>query len=206
MTDPRTAAEITAETTGETGAGRDALGRLLLFGLLTAGIVLADQLTKAVVDSSFGLSSPSPFAPGEPIVPPTPVLGGFLQVAKTYNSGAIFGYLQSTATVFALGTLVVAAAIVLYEVTRGWRGPLLLTIALGFLLGGAIGNLIDRLRVGYVIDFADMGIGSIRWYSFNVADASVSTAIVLLVVVGLFGGWLERRGSEPPAAPRGADG
>jgi signal peptidase II len=203
VTDPRAAAETTAETTGE---GRDALGRLLLFGLLTAAIVLADQLTKAVVDSSFGLSSPSPFAPGEPIVPPTPILGGFLQVAKTYNSGAIFGYLQSTATVFALGTLVVAAAIVWYEVTRGWRGPLLLTIALGFLLGGAIGNLIDRLRVGYVIDFADMGIGSVRWYSFNVADASVSIAIVLIVVVGLFGGWLERRGSEPPAAPRGADG
>lgn len=198
MTDPRA-----AETTGE---GRDALGRLLLFGLLTAAIVLADQLTKAVVDLSFGLSSPSPFAPGEPIVPPTPILGGFLQVAKTYNSGAIFGYLQSTAAVFALGTLVVAAAIIWYEVTRGWRGPLLLTIALGFLLGGAIGNLIDRLRVGYVIDFADMGIGSVRWYSFNVADASVSTAIVLIVVVGLFGGWLERRGSEPPAAPRGADG
>ncbi len=199
MTDPHAA----AETTGE---GRDALGRLLLFGLLTAAIVLADQLTKAVVDSSFGLSSPSPFAPGEPIVPPTPILGGFLQVAKTYNSGAIFGLLQSTATVFALGTLVVAAAIVWYEVTRGWRGPLLLTIALGFLLGGAIGNLIDRLRVGYVIDFADMGIGSVRWYSFNVADASVSTAIVLIVVVGLFGGWLERRGSEPPAAPGGAGG
>ena len=203
MTGPRAAAETTAETTGE---GRDALGRLLLFGLLTAAIVLADQLTKAVVDSSFGLSSPSPFAPGEPIVPPTPILGGFLQVAKTYNSGAIFGLLQSTATVFALGTLVVAAAIVWYEVTRGWRGPLLLTIALGFLLGGAIGNLIDRLRVGYVIDFADMGIGSVRWYSFNVADASVSIAIVLIAVVGLFGGWLERRGSEPPAAPRGAAG
>ena len=198
MTDPRAAAE--------TPGSPDFRGRLLVFWALTAGIVIADQVTKAIVDVSYGLSSPSPYAPGQPVVPPTPILGDFLQVAKTYNSGAIFGYLESTALIFALGTIIVAAAIAWYEVTRGWRGPFLLTIALGFLLGGAIGNLIDRLRFGYVIDFTDMGIGSLRWYSFNVADAAVSIAIVLIAVVGLLGGWLERRGSKPPAAPRGAAG
>ncbi len=180
-------------------------GRLLVFWVLAAGIVIADQVTKAIVDASFGLSSLSQYAPGQPVVPPTPIIGDFLQVAKTYNSGAIFGYLQSTALIFALGTIVVVAAIAWYEVTRGWRGPFLLTIALGFLLGGAVGNLIDRLRHGYVVDFADMGIGSFRWYSFNVADAAVSTAIVLLLAVGIFSGWLEKRGSVPPA-PRGAAG
>jgi len=180
--------------------------RLLVFWALAAGIVLADQVTKAIVDASYSLSSPSSHAPGQPVVPPTPILGDILQVAKTYNSGAIFGYLESTALVFALGTIIVAVAIAWYEVSRGWRGPFLLTIALGFLLGGAVGNLIDRLRFGYVVDFADMGIGSLRWYSFNVADAAVSAAIVLIVVVGLFGGWLEGRGSQPPAAPPGAAG
>ena len=196
---------MTGPGTETTSGSPDRRGRFLVFWALAAGIVIADQVTKAIVDGSFGLSSLSQYAPGQPVVPPTPILGDFLQVAKTYNSGAIFGYLQSTALIFALGTIVVVAAIAWYEVTRGWRGPFLLTIALGFLLGGAVGNLIDRLRHGYVVDFADMGIGSFRWYSFNVADAAVSTAIVLMLVVGIFGGWLEKRSSVPPA-PRGAAG
>ena len=198
MTEPRAVVQ--------TAAPPDRRARLLVFSVLTVGIVIADQVTKAVVDAAYGLSSPSTHAPGQQVVPPTPILGDFLQVAKTYNSGAIFGFLESTALVFAMGTIIVAAAIAWYEITRGWRGPFLLTIALGFLLGGAIGNLIDRLRFGYVVDFADMGIGSIRWYSFNVADAAVSTAIVLIAVVGLFGGWLEGRGQTPPVEPPGAAG
>jgi len=198
VTEPRAVAQ--------TAGSPDRRGRLLVFSALTVVIVIADQATKALVDASYGLSSPSAHAPGQQVVPPTPILGDFLQVAKTYNSGAIFGFLESTALVFAMGTIIVAAAIAWYETTRGWRGPFLLTIALGFLLGGAIGNLIDRLRFGYVIDFADMGIGSLRWYSFNVADAAVSTAIVLIAVVGLFGGWLEGREPTPPVEPPGAAG
>ena len=60
------------------------------------------------------------------------------------------------------------------------------TIALGLLLGGAIGNLIDRLRYGYVVDFVDMGIGQWRFYTFNVADAAITTAIVLLLAMAVF--------------------
>ena len=63
---------------------------------------------------------------------------------------------------------------------------LYLSIALGLLLGGAIGNLIDRFRHGYVVDWIDMGIGNIRFWTFNVADAAVSTAILLLIVMALF--------------------
>jgi signal peptidase II len=61
----------------------------------------------------------------------------------------------------------------------------MLSITLGLLLGGALGNLIDRVRLGYVVDFVDAGIGSLRWYTFNVADASISCAIVLLLIVAL---------------------
>ena len=63
-----------------------------------------------------------------------------------------------------------------------------MSIALGFLLGGAIGNLIDRLRLGYVVDFVDIGIGNLRFYTFNVADSAISTAIVLLVAVAVVPG------------------
>jgi signal peptidase II len=62
----------------------------------------------------------------------------------------------------------------------------LLTIALGLLLGGAIGNLLDRLLYGYVTDFIDVGIGNSRFYTFNVADSAISVALVLLIVIALF--------------------
>jgi signal peptidase II len=184
----------------------DRRSRLALFGLLTLAVVVFDQATKAVVDSSFGLSSPSPFAPGAEIVAPTPILGDFLRVAKTYNSGAIFGLFDSGALLFALGSIVVAVGIAWYTITRGWRGPFLLVVALGLLMGSALGNLIDRLRFAYVIDFADMGIGSLRWYSFNVADASLSVALVLLVGLALFGGLLVegREGAKDPASGAGS--
>ena len=54
------------------------------------------------------------------------------------------------------------------------RAAAYLSITLGLLLGGAIGNLIDRIRLGYVVDFVDAGIGDLRWYTFNVADTAIS--------------------------------
>ena len=60
-----------------------------------------------------------------------------------------------------------------------------MTLALGLLLGGAVGNLIDRIRLGYVIDFADIGIGTWRWYIFNVADMAVTCFFLLMIGVWL---------------------
>jgi signal peptidase II len=60
-------------------------------------------------------------------------------------------------------------------------------------MGGALGNLIDRLRFGHVIDWVDTGLGSLRFYTFNVADAAISIAVVLLIGMSLLGsrlGWL----------------
>ena len=74
------------------------------------------------------------------------------------------------------------AALVAIEVSSGWKSWLV-TITLGLLLGGAIGNFIDRLRFGYVVDFADIGIGSSRFYIFNIADSAVTVAILLMFVL-----------------------
>jgi len=71
-----------------------------------------------------------------------------------------------------------------------------MSIALGLLLGGAIGNLVDRLRIGYVVDFIDIGIGSWRFYTFNLADSAISLAIVLLIGAALFP-VLTRLGERP---------
>ena len=69
----------------------------------------------------------------------------------------------------------------------------MLTVALGLLLGGALGNFTDRIRYQHVIDFVDTGIGDWRWYTFNVADSAISIALLLLIVLSIFGDRLTRR-------------
>ena len=86
------------------------------------------------------------------------------------------------APVFALVTIVVVGIIVAMEFRWGWRSPLM-SVALGLLLGGAIGNCIDRIRFGYVVDFADIGIGNWRFYIFNIADSAVTVSILLMLVL-----------------------
>jgi lipoprotein signal peptidase len=77
-------------------------------------------------------------------------------------------------------TLGVVAVLVTIEVGSGWKSWIV-TLTLGLLLGGAVGNFIDRLRFGYVVDFADIGIGGQRFYIFNVADSAVTVAILLML-------------------------
>lgn len=173
--------------------------RIGLFAALAVVVVVADQLTKAWVDASFGLSR-SATPTGSVLVPPTEVFGTFVRISKGYNDGALFGLFGSSATVFAIASLAVIGLIVWYEVTHGAKGPLLLSIALGLLAGGATGNLIDRVRLGYVVDFVDIGIGASRWYVFNVADASISTSIVLLLLISFFMDRLTRPAQARPTA------
>ena len=99
------------------------------------------------------------------------------------NSGILFGMLPQSAGAFAIVSLIVVGLIVVYHAKAG-RG-LLVTIALGLLLGGAIGNLLDRLHYGYVVDFVDMGIGRLRFFTYNLADAAITTSIVLLLVMAV---------------------
>ena len=77
----------------------------------------------------------------------------------------------------------VIGLIVWYHARSGRN--LLISIALGLLLGGALGNLVDRVRFGYVVDWVDAGIGTIRFWTFNVGDAAISVAILLLLLIAL---------------------
>jgi signal peptidase II len=156
---------------------------------LAALVVVVDQVSKALVLDRFDPASPhaQPGTPGGP----TRVLGDLVRIALTYNDGGIFGIFGQSATILGIASIGVIAFIVLVEAREGIRNPLL-TVALGLLLGGAIGNLIDRLRFGHVVDWVDTGLGDLRWYTFNVADAAISIAIVLLVVVGVAGHRLGR--------------
>ena len=150
-----------------------------LFAVLAAAIVVSDQLLKQWIVANYepcGLTEPCR---------PTQIVGDWLRIDFIHNAGGLFRLFQGTAPVFALVTIVVVGIIVAMEFRWGWRSPLM-TLALGLLLGGAIGNFIDRIRLGYVVDFADIGIGTLRWYIFNIADAAVTCFFLLLIVMWIF--------------------
>jgi signal peptidase II len=138
---------------------------------LAAVIIVADQLTKAWIRATI--------APGASIS----IVGDYLRLVHSQNNGALFGLFRESAILFGLASIIVIGLIVAYH-GRSGRSPYM-SVALGLLLGGAIGNLIDRLRLGHVVDFVDAGIGNVRWYTFNVADAAISFAIIFLILAAL---------------------
>jgi signal peptidase II len=140
-----------------------------IFVGLAAAILVADQVTKAWLTGFL--------RPGESV----DVIGEWLRLIHGRNTGALFGLFRDQAAIFAVVSIGVLGLIIVFHARSG-RSPLM-SVALGLLLGGALGNLSDRLRLGHVVDFVDAGIGDIRWYTFNVADAAISCALLLLIIV-----------------------
>lgn len=145
--------------------------RWALFVGLAAAVVIVDQATKALL---VGL-----LEPGERLS----VIGDLVRLVHGQNDGAIFGLFQDQALLFGIVSLGVVGLIVWYHGSSGRNT--LLSIALGLLLGGAIGNALDRFRLGYVVDWVDIGIGDLRFYTFNVADSAVSAAVLLLILIAI---------------------
>ena len=171
--------------------------RWAVFLTIASVVIVLDQLSKGWIDANFVLASPYPVPGGSQ---PTPIIGDFVRIAKSYNTGGIFGLFGNSALILAVASTFVIGMIVVYQWREGMRpGGWLLTIALGLLLGGALGNFIDRIRHEHVIDFVDMGIGTWRWYTFNVADAAISIALVLLIIITIFGTRLTRGMTEQAA-------
>lgn len=102
-------------------------------------------------------------------------------------------------------TLAVVVILVVLEAGSGWKSWLI-TLSLGLLLGGAVGNFIDRIVLGYVVDFADIGIGTWRFYVFNVADSAVTISILLMLVLWFVTPVIEGRIGSSSAESRTADG
>ncbi len=163
-----------AASTSTPGAATATKGRprwLLFFGLAIT-VIVVDQLSKAWLVSAVD--------PGEAIR----VIGDYLRLIYSQNSGALFGLFKDQAILFGLVSVGVVGLIVWFHGTSGRNT--LLSIALGLLLGGAIGNMIDRFRFGYVVDWVDAGIGDLRFYTFNVADSMITLSILLLIGLALF--------------------
>jgi signal peptidase II len=109
------------------------------------------------------------------------VIDGILRVTLVRNSGAAFGMLQG-GRVFLIAASVAAAVFIVFLAERVSPNERAKRAFLGMILGGAVGNLIDRLYPGHVIDFIDMGISSYRWPVYNLADTAVTVGGILLVL------------------------
>jgi signal peptidase II len=150
--------------------------RGLIFLGLAALVVLLDLGTKRLAEERLEKTGVRSV--------PLPIVGDYLRFTYVENRGAAFGLLQDQTTFFVfVGVLVIGviAASYRYLPRSGFR----LHLALGLQLGGAIGNLIDRIRQGYVVDFVDFGYHSNWWPVFNVADSAIVVGVALLALNAL---------------------
>jgi len=154
----------------------------------TAAIVVLDQLTKMIVDHTMALHQS------------IPVIDGFFSLTYVRNTGAAFGIFSGSAAVFRRPFLIaVSIAAIGFIFTMLRRLPEHekgLITALAFIVAGAIGNLIDRMLYGEVIDFLDFYWGHYHWPAFNVADSFITIGVALTVLL------LYRHEGEDPFAKR----
>lgn len=152
---------------------------------LVAGIILVlDQVTKYLVVQNIGMGN---------AWYPIPALE-FFRIVGTYNTGTACGYFPQLSIVFTFAPFLILAAVIWFYRSQS-KPSWLLSLAIGLIIGGAIGNLIDRLRLGYVVDFVQVGTFPI----FNVADAAVSTAVVLMLL------WSLREETHSQTAPNAGE-
>jgi signal peptidase II len=142
--------------------------------LLPLVIVAADQATKWLVVQRL------------PLYEDLPLISGLLSLQHVRNSGAVFGFLSGADIpfkpyVFALLSAIALAALAYYARTIPAEEKLP-RFALSLVIGGAIGNLIDRVRFGYVVDFVKMYWDKYVWPNYNVADSAISIGLVLLII------------------------
>jgi signal peptidase II len=149
------------------------MSRTWLWFLLSAAVVAADQATKSMVLARF--------AEREGIIV-TP----YFNLVLVYNKGAAFSFLADAPgwqTPLLIGFAVVAIAVVTYMLVRT-PGRRMMAAGLALILGGALGNLIDRARYGQVVDFLDFHVGTWHWPAFNVADSAITVGALLLILDG----------------------
>ncbi len=147
----------------------------LLLTLISGSVIVLDQVTKAYIRSNLAVGEV--WAPWNWLTP-------YARIVNWYNTGVAFGLFQGRGSLFTILALLVALAIIYYYPSvprREWG----LRLAMGLQLGGALGNLIDRVTVGYVTDFISVGTFPV----FNVADASITIGVIVLILSV----WLQER-------------
>jgi signal peptidase II len=145
--------------------------------ILAGAVVIADQITKLLVDHWMSLYHSVPIVPN------------FIHFTYVRNTGAAFGFgagsRSSLRISFFVLVSIVAIGCIFYLLKNLRSEQTSLTVSLSLILGGAIGNLIDRLRLGEVIDFIDLHWYDLHWPAFNIADSAITIGVGLLLITML---------------------
>ncbi len=169
---------------------KQGIKRFVVWIIFAAVIVLADQATKAAIIRWIPLYGDVP-------------INGFLNLTHQQNTGAAFSFLAGAGGWQRWFFIVLASVVSAVLVVWLWRirsGELLvLSAGLTLVLGGALGNLVDRIRLGYVTDFIQVWFGSWAFPSFNVADSAITIGAALLIIDSLFLSGREK--AAPDEAP-----
>src|SRR5207248_9954339 len=148
--------------------------RRLPYIVLAAATLALDRWTKALIQKRFDLNES------------ISVIAGFFNITYVRNPGVAFEIfdplsLPAKSVLLSLFTACAAVVVITYSVRSPSRNRLL-QVSLALILGGALGNLYDRLAYGYVVDFLEFYVSTYHWPSFNVADSAISTGVALLAL------------------------
>ena len=142
---------------------------------IAGAVILLDQVTKAWVMTTMRVHEGFP------------VVDGFFNIVHVRNPGAAFGFLAGASpafrSVFFIAVTAAAIVIILQYLRKARVDELSLIVALALIVAGAVGNLIDRVRFGEVVDFLDVYIGTYHWPAFNVADSAITCGAILLAMI-----------------------
>jgi signal peptidase II len=145
---------------------------------LSALVVVLDQITKVLATAHLVLHEPVAVVP-------------FFDLTLTHNTGAAFSFLSQAGgwqRWFFVGVALAVSTALVTWLTRVPPGDRRVAGGLALVLGGALGNLVDRLALGYVVDFIDLHYGGWHWPAFNLADSAISVGVALLLWDALLGG------------------
>lgn len=144
--------------------------RYLLSGIIALVVIITDQITKSIIKADI------------PLYKSIPVVDGFLNITHIKNTGGAFGILSGINSLFFIIASSIALLIVILYLIRLPENNLWLITSLSLISGGAIGNMIDRVRSGEVIDFIDLFYDRFHWPAFNIADSSITIGVFILFI------------------------
>jgi signal peptidase II len=166
---------------------------ILVAAVVIPAVIVLDQLTKWVIWNTYGPAGDALDAE---------YLGGLLRFHFVRNTGSAFGLFQGQTSILTFATFLAIGFLVVFFL-RNARESAVVALAVSLLVGGAIGNLIDRVRLGYVIDWIKLP----NWPTFNVADSSITVGVILLFLAIIISDMQEgarehrdQQSSSPPAA------
>ena len=152
--------------------------KMTRLGVVAGAVLILDQVTKALILAHLPL--------GGSIA----VIPGFFDLTHVHNPGGAFGFLAGMSaevrSLLFIAVSLVAAGLILYFYWQTPHGQRFLSVGLALIFGGAVGNLVDRMRFGIVVDFLDVYAGTLHWPAFNVADSAITIGVGIFAYHILF--------------------